>query len=248
MEPTKRVCLFTGANGRLGTAFCQLYRDQYDIVAAYRTQPPDILSQLQHFVDPLDVNAAIPENEHPAYAVQTDLSDDRSLSHLVDIALARFGRIDVLVNSAADLAFLGSTTDCNHDVKRMLEQMHLNALVPMRLAATVGEKYWKFRNDNAAANRSVVNVSSTSGLKIFPFLGQSVYSASKAALNCLSRHMAQEFMAFGVRVNVLAPTSFPRRVSTESVANALHRLAQANVNGEIVVVDREGEHYWRSSE
>ncbi len=54
-----------------------------------------------------------------------------------------------------------------------------------------------------------MNISSTAGIYIYPGHGQSIYSASKAALNYLSMHMGDEFSSIGVRVNALAPTSFP---------------------------------------
>lgn len=239
----KKVCLLTGAGGRLGTIFCRLYAQEYDIVAVYRRRPPDVSSQLQRFVEPLDWGATLPENEHPVYVVQADLCEDRNLSYVVDIALARFNRIDLLINSAADLSFQGSVMDCSRNTKKMMDQLNLNALVPLKLAATVVDRFWKNDGGNREANRSIVNVSSTSGLKIFPLVGQSIYSASKAALNALTGHMAHEFETFGVRVNGLAPTRFPGIVSTEAVARAAGRLAEGDMNGEVLVVDKDGEHF-----
>lgn len=239
----KKVCLLTGASGRLGTAFCRIAREQYEIIAVYRKRPPDVPSQLQTLVDPLDLCGTVLENAHVIYAVKADLCDDRNLSYVIDIALARFERIDLLVNAAADISFLGTTVDCNKNVKKMMEQFYMNVMVPIRLAAVVVDRFWKNREDNAAANRSVVNVSSTSGLKIFPFVGQSIYSASKAALNSVSCHMAHEFKVFGVRVNALAPTGFPKLVSTEAVARSVLRLAEGAMNGQILVVDRDGERF-----
>ncbi len=239
----KKVCLLTGASGRLGTAFCRMYADQYNIVAVYRSRPPNVVSQLQRFVDPLDSVATLTENEHPVYAVQADLHDDKSLSHIVDIALARFDRIDLLLNSAADLSFLGNIADCNNSSKKITDQFNLNVLVPMKLSAIIVDKFWKHRADNGQANRSIINVSSTSGLTIFPFVGQSIYSASKSALNTLSGHMTCEFKTFGVRVNTLAPTRFPGVISTESVARAAMRLAEGDMNGEILVIDKDSERF-----
>src|SRR4051812_48886793 len=99
-ETTKRVCLLTGAGGQLGTAFCKLLAHRYQIVAAYRSRPPDVPSQLHQLVDPIDPAARIPENEHPVYAVRADLEDDRDVDRLVEVALARFDRVDVLINAA----------------------------------------------------------------------------------------------------------------------------------------------------
>lgn len=48
------------------------------------------------------------------------------------------------------------------------------------------------------SNRNVVNLSSTAGLFVYPDLGQSVYAASKAALNHLTYHLASDFCGFCV--------------------------------------------------
>ena len=92
-------------------------------------------------------------------------------------------------------------------------------------------------------NRCVVNLSSTSGLYVFPGLGQSVYSASKAALNYLSMHMGDEFSSLGIRVNALSPTSFPEIISTESVADGVRRLIESDSNGRVLVLEESGERW-----
>ncbi len=92
---------------------------------------------------------------------------------------------------------------------------------------------------NRARNRNVVNVSSLAGSKVFPHQGQGIYAASKAALNQLTRHLGSEFASFGVRVNAVAPNSFPSIVSTESVARAVVRLDEESVTGRILLLDAE---------
>jgi NAD(P)-dependent dehydrogenase (short-subunit alcohol dehydrogenase family) len=92
-------------------------------------------------------------------------------------------------------------------------------------------------------NRNVVNVSSMSGLYVVPDCDQSIYSASKAALNYLTLHMANEFRPLGVRVNASAPTSFPQAVSTQSVAESIVRLDRGNMSGKISVLDQDGERF-----
>jgi NAD(P)-dependent dehydrogenase (short-subunit alcohol dehydrogenase family) len=55
-----------------------------------------------------------------------------------------------------------------------------------------------------AAGGAVVNVTSIAGSRVHPFAGMA-YAASKAALAALTREMAHEFGAHGVRVNAIAP-------------------------------------------
>jgi len=117
----------------------------------------------------------------------------------------------------------------------------LNAVVPLRLAMELSQRFWRGRTEeNAAFNRSIVNVSSTSGAYIFSNIGQSGYSASKAALHMLTCHLADEFAAFGVRANTVAPDSFPERVSTASVCDAIARVAAGDMNGRMLLLEASG--------
>lgn len=231
----RRVCLLTGASGGLGTWICQHWADDYDIVAVYRRRWPAVPSQGFTPVDPLDPGAQ--PATRPVFAVQADLTSEGACDRVVEAALNRFGRIDVLVNNAVSSTWapmLGNS--------RLLDsatsQMVMNVVVPLRMAATVARLFWQGRDDeNRAANRNVVNVSSIAGVHIYAWSGQSVYAASKAALNHLTGHMAEEFQPVGVRVNATAANSFPSIVSTERAAAAIRRLDEGDANGRIVIVD-----------
>lgn len=232
----KRVCLLTGAGGILGSAFCRRFADRYHIVGVYQRRHPPVASQLQRFVDPLAAAAPLPENEHPIFAVQADLLVGDAIHRVIDLAMARFDRIDLVVNAAADVRFLGSLLDCERHAADLQRQLTLNAVVPIQLAAAVARQCWT--QDDRAARRHIINVSSTSGLHVYPDLGQGVYSASKAALNYLTCHLAHELAPFGVRANALCPGSFPYQVSTERVADAVVEMDEASdgYSGRVVEV------------
>ena len=240
---SKKVCLLTGAGGRLGEAFCRRYSGHYDIAAVIRNRHPSAPSQREWLVDPLAPELRVPENQSAAYVIRADLGEDAELERIVDVTLARFGRIDFLVNAAA-VSHWAPMLDGEQLYRSFHEQMDINVFVPLRLSAMVGHKFWKNRElENRHANRCIVNVSSTSGLYIYPDKGQSVYSASKAALNYLTLHMAAEYGAIGIRVNALAPTSFPSLVPTEAVSDALMHVVETTATGRIIVLDTNGEHW-----
>jgi NAD(P)-dependent dehydrogenase (short-subunit alcohol dehydrogenase family) len=120
----------------------------------------------------------------------------------------------------------------------LVQHMQTNVIAPLRLSVRLSQQFWAHRaSENRAANRNIVNISSTSGSTVYPFQGQAGYAASKAALEAVSGHMAAEFDSFGVRVNVVAPNSFPSIVSTESVAEAVVQLDRGTVTGTTVTVD-----------
>ena len=236
-----RVCLLTGASGRLGTTFCRLYGHRYQIAAVYRTQPVKPPSQMCWHVDPFDPRIRTAVSGPGFAAVQADLADPEQIPRVVDFALTTFGRVDVLVNAAAAarcMPLLGAEST-GAEVLRMLD---VNAVAPLRLAVELANRFWGTRAaENAAQNRSIVNISSTSGAYVFSGLGQGGYSASKAALNMLTCHMAEEFSAIGIRVNSVAPDRFPETVTTESVCDAIARVDRDAITGKMLLLEAEGE-------
>jgi NAD(P)-dependent dehydrogenase (short-subunit alcohol dehydrogenase family) len=239
----KPVCLLTGASGRFGTAFCRRYAERFHIAAVHRGEPPEVATQGQRFVDPLAPGHEPPENADPVFVIRADLTEPGEIDRVIDLTLARFDAIDHVVNAAARVV-TAPLVDARAQVDSLEDQFRLNAVVPARLAAAVAQRHWRTRDaENRRRNRSVVNVSSVSGLYVYGDSDQSGYSASKAALNFLTCHMAAEFGRFGVRANVLAPTTFPALVPTETVVDAAVALAEGDASGEVLVVDEAGAHY-----
>jgi len=234
----RRVCLLTGAGGTLGDAFCQAYGAQYDIVAVCRHRAPAVASQDEWFVDPLEPGADVPENDSRVFVVHSDLEKDGQVERVVDMALARYGRVDLLVNNAAySLWHPQGLVDGDVALDSIERHFAVNVGIPLRFATRLAQRFWLTRDlENREHNRNIVNVSSVAATRVYPG-GQAVYGASKAALNQLTRHLAAEFGGFGVRANALAPNSFPSIVSTDSVAKAIARLDSDTVSGKVLVVD-----------
>jgi NAD(P)-dependent dehydrogenase (short-subunit alcohol dehydrogenase family) len=234
----KRVCLLTGASGTLGTAFCRAHADKYDIAAVYRQRPPAVVSQFQRLADPLGETETT-ENAHPVFAIQADLMCDTELSRIVELTLARFDRIDLVIHAAVRTTAAPILRD-NKLLDSAEAQLRMNVLVPLKLATLVAQEFWQYNeNENRAANRCWINVSSTSATKVYRGSGQSIYSASKAAMNILTRHMADEFQSIGVRVNALAPNSFPRLIPTAKVVEGLRQLDTGTMTGKVLVLDKD---------
>jgi NAD(P)-dependent dehydrogenase (short-subunit alcohol dehydrogenase family) len=240
----KRVSLLTGGGGIFGSAFCRAAREQFDIAAVCRRRRPDVPSQLQWFRDPLEPDRDPPENRDRIFVIDADLTKPGEIDRVVDMALARFGRIDLVINAARDWKLTNATQP--DTIAASLEaEFNYNVIIPARLAATVLQKFWRDRDvENRKERRNVINMSSISGLHIYPNVGQAAYSASKAAENYLTRHMSNEYAPYGVRVNALAPNTFPAIVSTNAVIEAALRMDREDHNGRVLSIDKSGEKFY----
>lgn len=232
MEMT-RVCLLTGASGTFGRAFIERCAPEWRIVAVHHTSPIHYATQDQSLVDPLAPET--PLAAPAVHAMKADLSRPEEISRVVTETLAEYGRIDLLVNAAAvrhwgPLLSPESLDSAGH-------MLDLNVLVPLRFALAVAQGFWMADPDaNIRDRRNVVNISSTAGLYVYPDTGQALYATSKAALNHLTYHMATEFWDLGVRVNAVAPDTFPGRVAVSEVVDAVLALDKSEATGEVAPV------------
>ncbi|WP_228538917.1 SDR family NAD(P)-dependent oxidoreductase [Nocardia sp. XZ_19_385] len=234
----RRVALITGAGGLLGNAFCQALYTEYDIVAVHRDRTPGVPTQYEWFVDPFDPEAELPENRSQAYLLRADLTEKGEVERVVDLALARFGTVDLLINNAAHMVWHGQgVVDGDAALDDFDNHFRTNVEVPLRLATRLAQKSWLHDRDrNRSRNRNIVNVSSLAGTGVYPG-GQALYGSSKAALNHLTRHMAVEFKEFGVRANAIAPDSFPALVPTEKVLLSILELDRGGMTGGVYAIE-----------
>jgi len=233
------VCLITGASGRLGTALCRALIRDHDIFAVYRRTLPSLATDEDELIDPLNLEGTSPvEGRSPIFAASAELDNAADLDRVVELAAARFGRIDVLVNAAVHRRWAGMIESAALASDAAL-QFEVNVLVPFRLAVAIARRFWRDRPmENRQEHRNVINISSIAGRVLYPNRGQSIYAASKSALDTLTRHMASEFAAFGVRVNAVAPNSFPEIVPTSTVIDGVLELKRGSLTGEVLVIDR----------
>jgi NAD(P)-dependent dehydrogenase (short-subunit alcohol dehydrogenase family) len=138
-----------------------------------------------------------------------DVADWDGAAALVTAALDAFGRLDVVVNNAGivrDRMFVSSTEDEWDAVLRV----HLTGHVAVARAAV---DHWRgLAKAGERVDARIVNTSSGAGL--MGSVGQSAYSAAKAAIASLTLVQAAELGRYGVTANAIAPSARTRMTET----------------------------------
>ena len=188
-----------------------------------------------------------------ALAVAANAGKPDDLENLVIESLKAFGKIDILVNNAATNPHFGATLDIERSAWDKTFDVNVNGVFFLTQMAC---NEWMREHGGV-----VINIASVAGLKPAPFPG--AYCVTKAALIMLTRVLAGELGAFGIRVNAIAPgfiktdmsravwssdmfkehvktMPIPRLGETEDIVGAALYLASGAssfVTGETIVID-----------
>jgi len=127
-----------------------------------------------------------------------DTTARAGLEKLLADVLAKFGRVDVLVNGAG----VNSPTPFFD-----ITEVEFDKIINVNLKGVILGCQVFGKHMVAQKSGSIINLGSASGLK--PLSRVFTYSASKAAVHNLSMNLAREWAATGVRVNILVPGFFP---------------------------------------
>lgn len=126
--------------------------------------------------------------------IQGDLSEEKAIENMVDIAMDKFGKVDVLVNNAGiviDKEFEDRTIE---DWKQTL---NINLIAPFILTKLIGKEMVKNKGG------AIINISSTNGINTY-YPTSVDYDASKSGLISLTYDSAVELAPY-VRVKCIAP-------------------------------------------
>lgn len=135
-----------------------------------------------------------PAADGPHLGVQCDVSDTDSVNTAIATVVETFGRLDIVVNNAG-IGAAGAVTDNDDD--EWLRVLQVNVVGMARVARAAVPH---LRQSPAAAIVNTGSIAATVGIPM-----RAIYSASKGAVHALTRAMACDHLAEGIRVNCVAP-------------------------------------------
>lgn len=237
-----KVALVTGASRGIGRACAlRLAKDGFTVVVNYAHSAKEAEAVL----------ATIRENGGDGMIYQADVSRLDDVKRMMRDVAKTYGQIDVLINNA------GIVRD---EYVLMLNPDTLDACFDLNVKGyfyCAQQAVLKMFRRKCGA---IINMSSVSGILALP--GQSVYGATKGAVNTMTATMAKELAPYGIRVNAVAPgfietemldalppekkeeylNAIPmhRLGSVEDVAGVVSMLASddaAYITGQVITVD-----------
>ncbi len=193
-----KVVLVTGGSRGLGRAMALGFaREGANVVVASRK-----LASCEEVV------ALIEAEGGTALAQSAHMGDTAALDALIDASYARFGRVDVLVNNAGTNVAFGPLADITANAFDKMVDVNLKG--PWYLASRLAPRM------GGHGGGCVINVISVAALSTPAYSG--IYAATKAALQALTEVMAQEWAAWNIRVNALAPGSYHSDLTDSAIA------------------------------
>ena len=228
MDLKGAVALVTGGNGGLGQRICHaLARQGVHVAVVYAQSRDQAEGVARELASRYQINAA---------AFACDITDDSAVNALPRQAIARFGRLDILVNDAAYNKSIPFTDLDNLTLEVWDKIMAVNLTGPMRLIKAVAPAM------KAQGQGRIVNISSVAGLG--PTGSSIAYAVSKAGLIHLTRCMAVA-LAPETLVNCVAPGLLegtraaanlrPEQIERSSSSSLLKKAADKDDCADMVV-------------
>jgi len=196
-----QTVLISGGSRGLGRVLVDAYLSQGARVATFSRAANDYIDQRTK-EDP---------DEARFLWRSTDARKPREVRTFVEEVVKRFGRIDVLINNAASLAEGVLAVMSDRDVGALVEANLLSAITLTQACARI------MITQAAGAIVTVSSINSVRG-----FAGVSVYGATKAAMDAITRSLARELGPRNIRVNSVAPGFF----DSDLVANLKRPLKE----------------------
>lgn len=194
MKKSPLVWFITGTSGGFGSELVRAALARGDSVVATSR-------------DPEKVEATFPNYSDRLLALRVNLHSVSEIEEAVAVAIATFGKIDILINNAG-YGLLGAIEEASE--KEVLELFQINVFALLRMTRAVLPHFRKQRSGH------IVNISSMWGLTAAA--GAGIYNATKFAVEGLSQALVQEVKPLGIGVTIVEPGGFRTDFLGKSIA------------------------------
>jgi NAD(P)-dependent dehydrogenase (short-subunit alcohol dehydrogenase family) len=207
-----KVAVVTGASTGFGVAFAEGFaRANADVALGARR-----VEQLERTREQVEALG------RQAVAVPTDVTDPVDCARLVEAAMERFGRVDILINNAGTSNVAPASRE-DPDIFRHVVDVNLCGSFQMAQACARVMK----------PGSAIVNVGSVMGSTTI-HLPQAAYISSKTAVNGLTRELAKQWTGNkGIRVNAVAPAFFPTEMTVGLQGDDLQKVIDRTPAGRL---------------
>lgn len=179
-----KTVLITGSSRGIGAAIARRLNDEYKIIINYNKSKDNAFALMQE----------LRETNPNVIAIKANVSDESEVENMFSIAEKNFGHVDILINNAG-ISHFSLIQDIDFGTWKDVLNTNLNSVflnskraIPNMISKQYGV---------------IINMSS-----IWGEIGASMetlYSASKGAINTFTKAMAKELAPSGIRVNAIAP-------------------------------------------
>jgi len=193
MKLQDKVAIVTGGGRGLGRAIALLFgKEGANVVVAAPKQ-----NQIEHVVQELKV---LRKN---AIAVQTDVSDEAQVDHMIQKTLEAYGTVDILVNNAGSRGPIAPTNEIS--LTEWEETLRVNLTTAFLCSKAViptmiGKKSGK-----------IINIATT----LTPRPNLTPYMVAKAGMISLAKQLSRELKEFNIQVNAIHPGVMDTRMQEE---------------------------------
>jgi 3-oxoacyl-[acyl-carrier protein] reductase len=181
---TNKIAIVTGSSSGIGKA----------IALRFGAEGANVVVTARRMALCEETVAQIIKNGGEAWAMQTDVTDERQVDRLIEETVKRYGRLDILVNNAGIVAGgrLAETTTKSFD-----EVLNVN------LRGTLFCCRAGFTQMKKQGGGIIINISSVAGVQAWA--GTGAYSASKHGIMALTKSLADEGRSHHIKVSAICP-------------------------------------------
>ena len=182
----RKVVLITGSSSGIGRSTAIVFaKNDYNVVITYNNSEKEAYKLESELKEKYNTNSLV---------IKLDICDENSIKNCVEKTIEKFGKIDVLVNSA------GIAIDTIYEDKNkynFMKLLEVNTVGTFLMCKYVSPYMLKEKKGN------IVNISSTNGMET-TYIESLDYDASKAGVISLTKNLSREYAPY-IRVNTVCP-------------------------------------------